>query len=267
MKKLATVAILLTQITMIQPQSTSQQPSNPEKKTSRSELTSIILPYVASELAANGVNGLYHYARYVAFAPWVYDKFYVVDQGKFYRSAQLKQDPPFWYRGKTFEYYVDKYGIKLSINLRSDLDNNPAWTAQKQIVTAHNEKFPHTPIGLINIPLNSRQLPFPEAVAELLELYANKNNYPIHINCIFGSDRTSLASALYVFEHMNQDKSIEYRLEKALEQFNFIKYGHIEPHMPNMKKFIRTWAEIRSKYTDINDAIAMYAHWYMQQPQ
>lgn len=232
---------------------------------SRSELTDIILPYVAHELRASGFKGLYHYARYVAFAPWIYDKFSAVEEGKFYRSAQLQQNPPFWYRGKTFKYYVTKNNIRLSINLRNDLDNNPAWTAQKQVVTAHNESQPTNQMLLINIPLSSRTLPSPEAIQSILALYSDPLNYPIHVNCIFGSDRTSLASALYVFEHMHQNESYAFRLEKALEQFTFIKYGHIEPSMPNMKKFIRQWAHLRETTSGLEKALAAYAAWYHQQ--
>ncbi|MFA6263834.1 MAG: tyrosine-protein phosphatase [Candidatus Babeliales bacterium] len=108
-----------------------------------------------------------------------------VDEGKFYRSAQLPQ--------QKLEECIQKFGIKTIINLRTmPHGKTPQWWLDEQAVAQACH------VTLVNIPMNTEVLPPKETLETLLAIYKNPNNFPILVHCAHGIHRTGLASFLYL---------------------------------------------------------------------
>ncbi len=132
----------------------------------------------------------------------VFDNFYVLEEGQFYRSQQLSE--------KDLDKYVKRFGIKTVINLRGD-DDADWWKKEKAVAEQNGALF--FSLGMSAIYLTSKN-----DLIKLLTIYQEAPR-PILVHCIGGMDRTGEASALWVLDQQKKDKT------EALKQLS-IKYGH-----------------------------------------
>lgn len=143
--------------------------------------------------------------------------FGIVVPGQVYRSAQLSD--------QYLRYYVQRYGIKTVINLRGA---NPGmhWY-DKELAATHNLGIQH-----IDFRMSAKKDLSRQQAEDLIAILAALPK-PILIHCTSGSDRTGLASALYL-------ASIAKAGEDVAEAQLSIRYGHIA------LSFLPTYAMTRS---------------------
>ncbi|MFK8139243.1 MAG: dual specificity protein phosphatase family protein [Bdellovibrionales bacterium] len=141
--------------------------------------------------------------------------FHSVEEGRFYRSAQLNP--------REFRKYIARHGIKTVINLRG-VSEKKWWVEESEVLSELD-------VVHINIKMSARRLPHREDLIKLLESYESAQ-YPILIHCEGGADRTGEASAIYQMLYMNKTK------EEALKMLRF-KYFHIPARMPAKRYFIK----------------------------
>jgi len=140
----------------------------------------------------------------------IYGNFHKLDNNA-YRSAQLfRFNMPF---------YLEKYKIKTVLNLRGEQKNRSWYKNEKEITKEHN-------ITLITYKMSSRKYLDFNRTSKLVKILKNAKK-PILIHCEGGADRTSLASALYVYAI--EGKSIS----EAKEELSFI-YGHLPSIRPKV---------------------------------
>jgi len=144
--------------------------------------------------------------------------FHVVEEGKFYRSAQLL--------GPEFEEVVKKYGIKTVINLRGKQEGE--WWYDEEAATLERLGVRHENIGF-----STEHVQNPEDWAKFHEILETAER-PILVHCRSGADRTSEASAVYVMDYMGKSR------EEALEQLTF-KYLHVPLFHPAKRYFIENY--------------------------
>ena len=116
--------------------------------------------------------------------------FHVVDEGKFYRSAQLKDDE--------IDEVVKKYGIKTVINLRGSQPGEWWFDAEKAML----EKLG---VRMENLGFSTEHVQFKDDWVKYLDILKSAER-PILVHCRSGADRTGEASALYMIEHMGKSK-------------------------------------------------------------
>lgn len=148
---------------------------------------------------------LYFYALFVehSILNIFWKNFYKVDEGV-YRSAQMN---PY-----TLKKYIKKYNLKTIITFRQDINKSPLSILEKEICEEMGVKF-------IRIGLTSRRLPNKEKLLELKQTFETIDK-PFLMHCKAGADRTSLASALYLYW---QGRSYE----EIKKQFS-IKFLHLK---------------------------------------
>lgn len=130
--------------------------------------------------------------------------FHPVVDGQAYRSAQPK--------GDDLDRYHQAYGIKTVINLRGQSDGSKWY--DEEIAASERLGITH-----VNFRMSAnRELSQDDAKA-LVQLMDGAEK-PILIHCKAGSDRSGLASALYV-------AAVERGSEKDAEGQISLKYGHI----------------------------------------
>lgn len=134
-----------------------------------------------------------------------FDNFHIVEEGKLYRTQQLKPN--------VLKKYLKRYHIKTVITLRgkSAKKNQAWWDAEESIVRELGATF-------IMLPMSATRLSSKEEITALLQAF-DTAELPILIHCIGGADRTGEAAALWVLECQKESK------QKALDQLS-IKYGH-----------------------------------------
>jgi undecaprenyl-diphosphatase len=153
----------------------------------------------------------------------VFDNFYVVQEGSFYRSQQLSAE----ILGK----YIQIFGIKTVINLRGDKETE-CLLKEKEIAKQTGTLF--LTIGMSAVYLTTK-----ENLMLLLTLFQEAPR-PILVHCIGGADRTGEVSALWVLDQQKKDKS------EARKQLS-IQYGH-RKYKNSAKDFLidiwqgRAWA-------------------------
>lgn len=132
----------------------------------------------------------------------IYGNFHKVDKDV-YRSAQL-----FSYN---LPYYVEKYHIKSILNLRSIKKENPKSWYVNEVKIAKE-------MGVIryDYPIGDREEASIEKMDKIVEIIRNAPK-PLLIHCKAGADRTSLASALYLYA-IKHDNNAEREIS--------ILYGH-----------------------------------------
>ena len=133
---------------------------------------------------------------------YLYGNFHKVDKGV-YRSAQLFSF--------NLPYYLEKHQIKSILNLRKiRKEKNTSW--YKDEVTIAKE------MGVVryDYPIADREEASIEQMDKIVEIL-KKAPKPLLIHCKAGADRTSLASALYLYAVKN---------DKDAERAISIKYGH-----------------------------------------
>lgn len=148
---------------------------------------------------------LYFYALFVehSILNIFWKNFYEVDKGV-YRSAQMN---PY-----TLKKYIKKYNLKTIITFRQDIDKSPLSILEKEICDEMGVEF-------IRIGLTSRRLPSKTTLLELKNTLQTAKK-PFLMHCKAGADRTSLASALYLYW-----QGMSY--EEIKKQFS-IKFLHLK---------------------------------------
>jgi len=108
--------------------------------------------------------------------------FHVVEEDRFYRSAQLNRS--------TLEEKIKEYNIKTVINLRGEKPGESWYEAEKKLCEQLGVKF-------VSIRFSSRVSK--KSIEALLPLF-DSANYPIYVHCEGGRDRTGLASVIYLVD-------------------------------------------------------------------
>jgi protein tyrosine/serine phosphatase len=156
---------------------------------------------------------------YYASVVRVSKNFYIVDPGKFYRSAQLTPSE--------LEGAIDKYGIKTVISLRGAPQNSYWYPGEVEVLEKRQVKFLHFGWTSDYFPHNDDFQGFMRALKE--------EQYPILVHCRTGADRTGEASAIYAIEYMHLPKD-----QAISEQLNF-KYWHVPSFHPAKVEFVKRY--------------------------
>jgi len=127
-----------------------------------------------------------------------------------YRSGKLNQ--------YNLKYYLNKYKIKTVLNVHG-ISSKPWYNKEKEIVSKLGIKH-------INFKMNSGTYYDFNKLSKLIEIMKNAPK-PMLIHCLGGSDRTSLAAALYEYAINNKSK------EEAQKQLSWY-YGHF----PSLRKHV-----------------------------
>ncbi len=153
--------------------------------------------------------------------------FHEIVIGKLYRSAQLKPND--------ITIYKRKYGIKTIINLRG-INKGEAWYDAEVAASIANH-IVHVDILMSpERPLNKQE------TLELINIMRDAPK-PILIHCASGTNRTSLASALYLFAIERTSNA------KAKTQLSLL-YGHFPlPFLRSyaMDKTFKNWQERKNQ--------------------
>lgn len=141
--------------------------------------------------------------------------FHEVESGLFYRSGQLSNHQ--------LEIAIEEHGIRTVINLRGS-DPHDDWYRNEVEVCARMGVAHH------DLSMSARRLPHKDDVLELLRLY-DESDYPILVHCQGGSDRSGLASALWIMEILGKSK------RHARDQLS-ARYFHFERLAPSQHRFL-----------------------------
>ncbi len=145
----------------------------------------------------------------------------VVEAGQLYRSAQLtipelRED-------------IAKNGILTVINLRGE--NHAALWYQQELATCRELGVRH-----IDIHLSGKHLPPPLEIDKLLDALQTAPR-PILVHCLTGSDRTGLASCIFLIDQ-------EHVPWKQAEDALSMKFGHIALHPYfRMDEFVQLYGQ------------------------
>jgi protein tyrosine/serine phosphatase len=132
----------------------------------------------------------------------VFDNFYSVEDGVFYRAQQLSKSD--------LDKYIKQFSIKTVINLRGNKDAR--WWQKEKAVSEYNGAL------FFSLDMSAIYLTTKASLIRLLTIYQDAPR-PILVHCIGGADRTGEASALWILDQQKKGK------EEALKQLS-IKYGH-----------------------------------------
>ncbi len=144
--------------------------------------------------------------------------------GELYRSAQ-----PF---GTDIADYQAQHGIKTVINLRGEHVGDDWYDAE--IAAAKSAKITH-----IDFPMAAKRELTTEDSMKLVEIMRRAPK-PLLIHCKSGSDRTGLASALYLAEISKKDKAT------AARQLS-LRYGHLSFYVNGTFAMDRTFERVQSR--------------------
>jgi protein tyrosine/serine phosphatase len=165
--------------------------------------------------------------------------FHVVEEGKFYRSAQPTADE--------LEDEVKNLGIKTVINLRGAQDGEKWYDDEANTLSKLG-------VPLINIGFSSPDMQFRDDWVRYLDALKTAPR-PILIHCRSGADRTSEASAVYAMEYMHKSNA------EALDMMT-LRYLHVDYFKPAKRFFIshyegENW--LRTKYDPCDPLFKPYA--------
>jgi len=144
----------------------------------------------------------------------IYSNFHKVDNDV-YRSGQMNS--------LNMPFYLKAFEIKTVLNLRGESQKN--WYKNEKKITLEND------VELVNFDMWSSRFYDYNQTSQLVSIIKNAKK-PLLIHCIGGADRTSLATALYLFGI----KGVS--VIEAKEQLSWY-YGHlpsIRPDVLNMDK-------------------------------
>lgn len=130
--------------------------------------------------------------------------FHPVIEGEAYRSAQPS--------AADLERYVQAYGIKTVINLRGE--NDGAQWYEDELSTSQRLGVNH-----VDFRMSAKRELSQDEAAKLIQVLEGAQR-PILIHCRAGSDRSGLASALYV-------AAVKHGKEEDAEGHISLRYGHI----------------------------------------
>ncbi len=142
---------------------------------------------------------------------------HTVVPGKVYRSAQLSgksiQALSAQLIGHSQSAVMKADGIRTVINLRGGTMDNEWYRQELKVCDSIGAKH-------VDIPMSARRMPPPERLADLLKTF-DTAQYPVLIHCQGGSDRTGLASTIYLnlYQHVP--------LDAAENQQLTFRYGHL----------------------------------------
>jgi len=130
--------------------------------------------------------------------------FHCVTESKAYRSGQLDTDK--------LEHYISKYNIKSVLNLRGE-NSDKQWYLDETDVCKRNN------VAHYDLSLSARREPSDKDIKQMIEIFETAP-HPILIHCRGGSDRSSLASAIWKVVVEGKTK------EQAKDQLS-VYYGHL----------------------------------------
>lgn len=136
--------------------------------------------------------------------PWFNGNFGIVDPGHVFRAAQP---------GANLGQIVDTQRVASILNLRGGSDTDPYYVNEVKVVREKHLDF-------YDFPISATRRPTRRELLVLLDLFEHCR-YPLLIHCKSGSDRTGLASALYLMERNGTSP------DRAVERAFSLYYGHI----------------------------------------
>jgi protein tyrosine/serine phosphatase len=168
--------------------------------------------------------------------------FHVVDEGKFYRSAQLSPEE--------LDEAIKKYGIRTVISLRGEPEQAFWLAPQKEVLAKNNVRF---------VPLwwTTDYLPDQSELRAYLREIINPEAYPILIHCRSGSDRTGAASAIYAREFLNQN------IDEAISKHLNFNFWYVEWIKPRMVELVRRYKGVKwglEEYDPCMKDLVPYTH-------
>jgi len=135
--------------------------------------------------------------------PLFHGNFGVVDPARVYRSAQPE---------KRLEGLIRDCQLKSILNLRGGSPADPFYAEEIALTSREGVDF-------YDFPMSASRRPTRRELLVLLDLFA-RCRYPILIHCKSGSDRTGLASALYLMAGRGVGP------DRAMRAFT-LDYGHV----------------------------------------
>jgi uncharacterized protein (TIGR01244 family) len=138
--------------------------------------------------------------------------------GELYRSGQPS--------ASQIARYQKDYGIKTIVNLRGENTGSPWYDAE--VAQARLLGIAH-----VDFPMSAKRELTQAQAADLVAILAQANK-PILVHCQAGSDRSGLASALYV-------AAVDKLGEAAAERQISIRYGHISLPLSSAYAMDRTF--------------------------
>jgi len=143
-------------------------------------------------------------SAYTFRRPWFHGNFAVVERGRVYRSSQPRGG---------LEGLIRDYKLATILNLRGGSTAEAFYADELRLTRQFQVDFYDFPMSAIRRPPRRELL-------MLLDLY-RRCRYPLLIHCKSGSDRTALASALYLMAGPSAVTP-----ERALRAFS-LQYGHV----------------------------------------
>jgi hypothetical protein len=137
------------------------------------------------------------------WVPWTRNNFGVVDPGLVFRSAQP---------GEEIEDTVRTVRLASVLNLRGGSMDDPFYVRE---VRASRDLG----VAFYDFPMSATRRPTRRELLTLLDLF-ERCRYPLLIHCKSGSDRTGLASALYLLSRRGESQA------RALREFT-VRHGHV----------------------------------------
>jgi protein tyrosine/serine phosphatase len=157
---------------------------------------------------------------------------HVVEQGKFYRSAQLDD--------KQLQRIIVKYKIKSILNLLGQHSGEPWY--EDELAISKTRYLEHYDYGI-----SAGDLVTVERINEILDIVRTAQK-PILVHCLSGADRTGLVAALFLAD-------VEKRsIYEAAGQLS-LKYGHF-PYLTSDTGAMDEsyWAYVRASAAHSEDA-------------
>ncbi len=160
------------------------------------------MPRLLRRLAALLLSLLLVLTVFAGWSEWN-SNYHTVLPGELYRSGQLTE--------QQLQQHIEQDGLRSIINLRGPEPGDTWYETERTIARQHD--IEHVDFELwASKALTNQQL-------DELVTHLRKLPKPLLIHCYGGADRTSLASALYLYDVKGETAS------RAVQQFS-IRFGH-----------------------------------------